>query len=210
MHSILCYGDSNTFGFNPLDGSRYKKSERWSGILSDILGEQYKVIEEGCNNRTMFFKNSAGGEYSGCEYFKTCLKKYANIDFFVLALGINDTQFFYNADELTFEKGLLSLINDIHAFYENAKILVLAPSVIQKNILNSFFAQMFDKTSIDKSKVISDVYRRVADEQGCFFIDLNKIVQTSNIDGLHYDVAAHWKIAEAVAEVICNLFEKQL
>ena len=60
MKKILCYGDSNTFGYNPETGGRYDKNTRWSGILSYLLKENYEIIEEGMNNRTAFFKNPEG------------------------------------------------------------------------------------------------------------------------------------------------------
>ena len=54
MTTILCYGDSNTYGYNPVNGLRYPKDVRWTGVLQKLLGEQYAVIEEGCNgSRTM-------------------------------------------------------------------------------------------------------------------------------------------------------------
>lgn len=204
MKKVLCYGDSNTFGFNPADGSRYQKTQRWSGMLVDLLGSQYRVIEEGCNNRTLYFENAAGLITSGCKYFTKCLKKYDNIDFVILALGLNDTQFLYNADESTFQKGLSALISDSRKFFSSAQILVLAPSVIKKTILNSFFAQMFDETSIEKSKIICDIYKKITDNQGCLFLDLNTIVTPSDIDGLHYDIDAHKKIAKEVAKIISD------
>ena len=49
MTTILCYGDSNTYGYNPVNGLRYPKDVRWTGVLQKLLGEQYAVIEEGCN-----------------------------------------------------------------------------------------------------------------------------------------------------------------
>ncbi len=202
MKYILCYGDSNTFGFNPVDGSRYKKQERWTGVLSEILGNQYNVIEEGCNNRTMYFKNAAGFEQSGCEYFCECLKKYDKLDWAILALGVNDTQFLYDATEDTFKQGMLCLIEKVYKKFPEIKILILGPSVIKHDILNSFFAQMFDENSIEKSKNICKVYENIAKEQGCFFIDLNYIAETSNIDGLHYGVEENRKIAIAIARVI--------
>lgn len=45
---ILCYGDSNTYGYNPLNGLRYSKDIRWTGCLQKLLGEEYSIIEEGC------------------------------------------------------------------------------------------------------------------------------------------------------------------
>ena len=52
MKNILCYGDSNTWGANPNDGSRYTDDVRWTGILQRELGGGYQVIEEGYNGRT--------------------------------------------------------------------------------------------------------------------------------------------------------------
>ena len=57
MKNILCYGDSNTFGFNPVDGSRYKKQERWTGVLAEILGSEYNVFEKGCNTAIQKMQN---------------------------------------------------------------------------------------------------------------------------------------------------------
>ena len=56
MTTILCYGDSNTYGYNPVNGLRYPKDVRWTGVLQKLLGEQYAVIEEGCNGEQQFLK----------------------------------------------------------------------------------------------------------------------------------------------------------
>lgn len=60
MKKILCYGDSNTFGYVPEDGSRYPKNIRWTGILGEYLGKDFEIIEQGMNNRTGFFKSLDG------------------------------------------------------------------------------------------------------------------------------------------------------
>jgi len=46
MKNILCYGDSNTYGYNPENGQRYDYNIRWTGILQNLLGLEYRVIEE--------------------------------------------------------------------------------------------------------------------------------------------------------------------
>lgn len=51
---ILCYGDSNTWGYVSGSGhQRYGNKERWTRLLSDLLGDQFEVIEEGLNSRTL-------------------------------------------------------------------------------------------------------------------------------------------------------------
>ena len=197
MDKILCFGDSNTFGFNPQNGSRYKANERWSGILKENTKDKYQVIETGCNNRTAFFTNPSGKEQSGLKVFPEYLKKY-NPDIIILAIGINDLQFQYNSSNQDIEAGLekyLNLIND-------KKTILLIPSIIDENILKSFFAQMFDETSIEKSKELHIIYKNFAIKNNITYIDLNQIVKPSSIDGLHYDIKMHKIIAQSILKVL--------
>ena len=65
MKTILCYGDSNTYGYNPVTGGRWPEDIRWTGRLQQLLGDEYKVIEEGCNGRTTMYKAPGEGWKSG-------------------------------------------------------------------------------------------------------------------------------------------------
>ena len=47
MKSVVCFGDSNTYGHNPVNGERLPESVRWPCLLQGLLGDGYKVIEEG-------------------------------------------------------------------------------------------------------------------------------------------------------------------
>jgi lysophospholipase L1-like esterase len=50
--NILCFGDSNTWGFIPgSDADRYTADVRWPGVMQSALGVGYKVIEEAQNGR---------------------------------------------------------------------------------------------------------------------------------------------------------------
>ena len=60
MKKILCYGDSNTFGFNPKDGSMFDDKTRWTAVLKENLGSDYEIIEEGACDRTGFVDNDKG------------------------------------------------------------------------------------------------------------------------------------------------------
>ena len=50
--TILCYGDSNTYGQKPDKSGRYAADVRWTGRLQNALGGDYYVIEEGLSSRT--------------------------------------------------------------------------------------------------------------------------------------------------------------
>ena len=48
---IICYGDSNTYGFDPRIGTpgRHDKNDRWTGILDNM--PEYEIINEGMNGK---------------------------------------------------------------------------------------------------------------------------------------------------------------
>jgi len=61
--TILCYGDSNTWGQKPDKSSRYLVDVRWTGLLQKTLGDSYYVIEEGLSSRTtdLDYNHKPGG-----------------------------------------------------------------------------------------------------------------------------------------------------
>ena len=44
--TILCYGDSNTWGVIPKSIFRHPRSVRWPAVLQNLLGDDYEVISE--------------------------------------------------------------------------------------------------------------------------------------------------------------------
>ena len=59
---ILCFGDSNTYGTNPV-GPRYGEDARWPTLLQMLLGEGFRVLEEGFGGRTIAFDDPVEGGY---------------------------------------------------------------------------------------------------------------------------------------------------
>lgn len=205
MKKILCYGDSNTFGFIPKTCGRYDKNTRWSGRLSELLKDNYEVIEEGMNNRTGFFKNPEGLKQSGGEYLSIYLQNHKDIDICILALGTNDAQFFYNLDRKSAELGLMNLINAIREVNSDTKIVIVPPVKITENILHSGFAMMFNSDSIEKIREVFDVFKIVSDKENCYYFDFNEIVSPSQEDGIHYSEASHKIIADKLSEYILKI-----
>ena len=200
MKKILCYGDSNTFGFNPKDGSRFDENSRWSGILKKNLENEFEVIEEGLNNRTGFVDNPDGFNHSGLRYFPELLEKFTDVEILILALGTNDLQFRYNIDFQVIEQGLLELIN---LAIEKGIVTILIPSVVlDSRVLRGPFSYQFDETSTIKSHQMSKIYKRIAQNTKSFYFDFNSFVKTSDFDGLHYDEKAHKIIAQKLSEYI--------
>ena len=52
---VLCFGDSNTYGYDPARDGRYGDDERYPMVLQDLLGDGWSVVEEGLPGRTAVF-----------------------------------------------------------------------------------------------------------------------------------------------------------
>ena len=209
---VLCFGDSNTYGYNPLDGTRYKENERWSGILKQKLKQNpkhdFKIVEAGCNNRTCFSENPNGEELTGSKIISKYLTN--KTDILILALGINDLQFQYNVtidgSKNDVKNGLENIIELAYKINNKLNIILLCPTVITNDILfHGYFRCLFDESSIEKSKKMSKIYYDIAKKYGCFFVDLNEFASVSKTDGLHYDISEHKKIAQRIYELLKTL-----
>ncbi len=90
MKTILCYGDSNTHGFNPATQGRFSLSERWTGVLMRELGSDYHVIEEGLGGRTTVWDDPIMESRNGRDYLLPCLWSHKPLDLVIIMLGTND------------------------------------------------------------------------------------------------------------------------
>lgn len=204
MKKILCFGDSNTYGYIPNNGAKYDKNIRWTGVLSLLSHGKFEIIEDGCNNRTAFAANPAGKIFTGYEILPELLTD--DFDAVVLAIGINDTQFLYNLSSIEIASGVEKLINIVKVKSPQAKIILVAPSILTEDVLNGNFACLFDRTSIEKSRQLPLLYQKIAEKQNIEFLDLNSVAKTSSLDGLHYAPEQHLKIAQVIFTRLSELF----
>jgi lysophospholipase L1-like esterase len=205
MKKILCYGDSNTYGFIPETCGRYEKEERWTGIISKELAPEYEILEQGLNNRTGFFKSPESIKHSGGEYLSIYLQNHKDIDICILALGTNDAQFFYNLNEEITKNGLLHLINSVREVNNDTKIILIPPVKIKENILDGIFSMQFDRNSIKTIETIFPLYEKIAKQNNCYYLDFNEFVAPSEKDGLHFSKDSHKIIAQHVVKFIKSI-----
>lgn len=205
MKTILCYGDSNTFGFNPENGKRFDENSRWSGILKSEL-KKFEIIEQGLNNRTAIVENFNAIEYDASRHLPKILDV-LNIDILLLAIGANDYQFQYSIDEFSFEIEYKKIIH--FAKLKNIEVVIIPPPIIGDEILNSWFSSLFNEKSVEKSKKFNFIYKKIAQELNCKFFDFNDFIKPSNIDGLHYTKESHKLIAQNLKLFIEENFNHQ-
>ena len=46
MKTVLCFGDSNTWGYDPATRSRFPSHVRWTGVIAERLWDGYRVIAD--------------------------------------------------------------------------------------------------------------------------------------------------------------------
>lgn len=109
MKAVLCYGDSNTWGYDPATQTRFSREVRWTGVLREELGEGYLVIEEGLNGRTTVWDDPIELDKNGATYLRPCIQSHKPFDLIVIMLGTNDlkTRFWLPAYDIAAGAGVL-------------------------------------------------------------------------------------------------------
>lgn len=207
MISVLCYGDSNTYGYNPADGMRYSEDIRWTGRLQKMLGEEYRVIEEGCNGRTTVFDDPFEGWKNGLIYLKPCLNTHKPVDIVIMMLGSNDLKEVFDVTPEEIAEGAAKLVQIIQEFTEEKqgfipKIILVSPPEIGEGIKSSVFYGSFQENSVSRSREFSKWYRKAAKRYNCIFFDAAKYVEASKEDSLHLSPEAHKKLAQELYKVV--------
>jgi lysophospholipase L1-like esterase len=91
VRTVVCFGDSNTWGYVPgSDGARYPREQRWPVILQRLAGDDWEVIAEGLNGRTATIDRPDSEGRNGLPYLLPCLLSHAPVDTVVIFLGTND------------------------------------------------------------------------------------------------------------------------
>jgi lysophospholipase L1-like esterase len=204
MFEVLCYGDSNTWGADPKTGGRFRKDERWPGVLQKALDEGCHVIEEGLGGRTTVWDDPIEGIHkNGATYLVPCLETHQPLDLVIIMLGTNDLKKRFSVPAVDVASGagvLVNIVNKSNCGREGKapKTLLLAPPPFEKL---TGLAEMFEGGE-EKSKKFSEHFRMVAQMLGCEFFDTSTVIRSSKIDGIHLEKEAHKALGEAIAKAV--------
>ncbi|MCX7708365.1 MAG: SGNH/GDSL hydrolase family protein [Clostridia bacterium] len=207
MKNILCFGDSNTWGYDARTESRFPPDVRWPGVLRLALGEGYHIIEEGLCGRTTVWDDPIEGYKNGKEYLIPCLETHKPLDLVIIMLGTNDLKkrFSLSASDIAAGAGVLvDAVNKSGAGKngEAPKVLLVSPPEVG-DIGNSRFDEMFGfENCVAISKNFSKHFKRITEYYGCTFLDAAPIVIPSPIDAIHFDASEHKKLGEEIARMV--------
>ena len=207
--SVLCYGDSNTYGYDPETGGRYPYEKRWTSLLGEMLGDRYEVISEGLNGRTTAYNRSGALWKNGASSFVACLGTHKPVDILIIMLGTNDCneELGLSADDIA--SGMETLVSLTEAEAPGLQgyvpqIIVAAPVPIGENYEASPFAAELDPASVMKSRELAPLYEKIAERHSVLFADAGERAEVSSYDCEHLTEEGHRQLAELLCEVISD------
>ena len=121
-YTILCYGDSNTYGYIPAGGGkRYDEDTRWTCRLQNQLGKEYHVIEEGCSGRTTDVDDPDAPWKNGMSGLLISLHSHKPIDMIILMLGTNDLKTVFHRDAETIAASAASVAEEAVRYLRSSR-----------------------------------------------------------------------------------------
>lgn len=209
IKTVVCYGDSNTWGSVPETGGRFPRGVRWPGVLAGQLGGGYYVVEEGLGGRTTVRDDPIEGDHkNGRTYLRACLESHKPIDLMTIMLGTNDLKARFGASASDIAQGAASLAemalrSGCGPDDEAPRVLLISPPAIGRL---TDMAEMFEEAP-EKSRRFAKHYRRFAEQSGCDFLDAGDVIVSSDLDGIHFEAEEHRKLGEAVASRVREILE---
>lgn len=206
MKNILCYGDSNTWGYIPgSETQRYDIDVRWTGLLQKQLGDDYRIIDNGLNSRTTIFDDPICVDRNGYKSLDSAILSQSPLDLVIIMLGTNDYKDYLPSSNYASAEALMLYCNKIRNLCtaENQpipKILLVSPIYVGNEVLNA--GEEFNQESIARSKDLGARIKVIAKENDAFYFDAASVASPSDIDGLHMLPSEHKKIADAFEKLI--------
>lgn len=204
---ILCYGDSNTWGYcAESDGGRFDDESRWTMQLQHILGDSYFICEEGLNGRTSVFEDPLFEGRNGFATLTPVLRSHKPLDLLIIMLGTNDCKQRFAATAQNIADGVSRIVTkakQLDDIWKNLpRILVVAPIIIGDGIYKADAYFDMGDGCVEKSVKLPSLLKEMTKEQNCFFYDSNEVVVPNKIDFIHFNSESHTKLAAELAKII--------
>jgi lysophospholipase L1-like esterase len=212
MKSILCYGDSLTYGANPVPGGpRHEFADRWPGALEGKLAGKVRVFPEGLGGRTTVFDDwMTGADRNGARILPTLLRSHGPLDMVIIMLGTNDLKPFLGRTAQEASNGVRRLVqivrgSSLEEGHPEPKIIVMAPPLISDTKHPEMLLHFGGGAVIEESKLFAKWYKQRAAEAGVAFFDAATVARPDPADGVHLDAANTRAIGEALVPLVSEL-----
>ncbi len=215
MKTVLCYGDSLTWGTDPANsGQRHAFADRWPNVLQAGLGAGVEVVAEGMGGRTTAFDDHlADADRNGARLLASAMHTHRPVSVVILMLGTNDLK---PAVAGNAESTMLGMRRCVEIAQNHSprlpdfvppKVLIVAPPHLVETT-DAFFGAMF-AGGIAESKKLAGYYATLATMMGCAFFDAATVATASPIDGIHLDAAGTRAIGQALTPIVRGMLAKK-
>ncbi len=186
---VGCVGDSNTYGAEATDRSRYA----WPIQIRDMLGDKYETRNFGVNGALMM--NHLNDAWKNKTAYSD--NKAYDPDIIVIALGTNDSKDGY-WDAVKFKNSYIDLINEFKSYSAEPEIYMAIP-------IRAYSSTWSINDQTIREQVIPAM-KEVAREKGLPLIDLyavtNNIASLMASDGIHPRDEGLRIMARKIADII--------
>ena len=176
---IICFGDSNTYGFDPVDpfGGRYPPSERWPDILAERTG--WQILNMGLNGRTI---PRAGWE---TDLALTMLQNSFPVDLVIIMLGSNDAFLMSEPSAEKVSARMDVFLSYLTAAFPKLSVFLISPPHVE--IPHEHFLTLF----LD----LIPAYHKLAEKYNMLFAAAPSWDLPLASDGIHLSPEAHKEFA---------------
>jgi len=216
VRQILCFGDSLTWGWMPVaEGkatTRYDADQRWTGVSAQILGNSYRVIEEGLSARTTSIVDPNDPRLDGSAYLPTALASHLPLDLVIIMLGTNDAKSAYKRTPHEIALGMSKLVGQVKGCagglgttYPAPQVLIVAPPQLG-SVSGPWLAAQFADAA-PKIAALPEHYAALAKAKDVGFLDAGLHLVTDGSDGVHFTPENNQALGRAVAEKVKTMLK---
>ena len=187
---LLCYGDSNTYGYDPRGPipGRYDADDRWCDLLAKHTN--WTVINGGENGRIV------PEPYWNYTDLKRMMREDGPFDAACIMLGTNDVLISSRMDISPIVNRMEALLNYLETNWPNTKLVLITPP--------PFDIPEFPEAIIKLEKLI-EAYDKLADQHGIGFINNHFWDIPLAYDGAHFSQEGHHVFAKHIEQALKNL-----
>lgn len=215
---ILVYGDSNSWGYDPVGGKhRFDDQTRWPQVMAAVLGAD--LVEECLPGRTTAHGDPEllGDEYSsvfnGLLHLPVALKSASPIDLLLIMLGTNDLKARFRSSAADIAANLARLVdcarqigggNDGWDDTTPPAIGVILPALLPDDVNARDWERVAEWDGAHaKSHALPDAVRTAIDVP---ILDAGALETGAPEDPIHLSVAAQIALGQKVAEWVKEVF----
>ena len=209
MEQIIAFGDSNTWGLNPVLKNRFPENTRWTGILRSRFSRAgFQLAEEGLCGRTTVFEDPRRGGLKGVEDVKRVLSGNPGATAAIVMLGTNDCKKAFRASAEEIGAGMERVLDEFEHRISPERILVISPVILGENVWRPEKDPDFDRQSVLVSAGLKAVYEGLSRRRGHLFLAASDHVSPSAYDDEHLNAEGHRILAEAVWKTLAESLKR--